>query len=73
MGVVACTGVKGFWKRLLLLAPALAVLIVSETIVPRLADGSSRSIWLYFWGFLFGDFLMAFGIPAPRGEQIAKP
>jgi hypothetical protein len=50
MGVVACTGVKGFWKRLLLLAPALAVMILSEAIVPRLVEESSPSFWSYYWG-----------------------
>jgi hypothetical protein len=72
MGVVACTGVKGFWKRLLLLAPALAVMILSEAIVPRLVEESSHSIGSYWFGFVFGFFLMYSGFQEPRGQRTWK-
>ena len=61
MGLTACLRVKGFWKRLLLLIPALALMILSEAIVPRLAEASSHSPGPYLYGFLFGILLMLFG------------
>jgi serine/threonine protein kinase len=59
LGLTAGLRVKGRWKRLLLLAPALAVLILSETILPRLVDASSHSTGTYVCGVLFGILLMA--------------
>ena len=61
MGWMAFTSVKGFWKRMLLLAPALLVMILSEAIVPRLAESSSHSPGPYLFGFFFGSALMASG------------
>ena len=58
MGLMAGGRVKGLWKRMLLLVPALAVMILSEAIVPRLVEGSSHSTGLYLCGFFFGIFLM---------------
>ena len=58
MGVIAGLRVKGLWKRLLLLAPSLAVMILSETIVPRLAEVSSHSMGSYLCGGFFGILLM---------------
>jgi hypothetical protein len=58
MGVIAGTRVRGFWKRMLLLVPALAAMILSEAIVPRLAGASSHSMESYAYGFFFGVFLM---------------
>ena len=58
MGLMASMRVKGFWKRMLLLAPALAVMILSETIVPLLVEASSHSIGSYLCGVFFGIFLM---------------
>ena len=68
MGLMAGLRVKGFWKRMLLLVPALAVMILSEAIVPLLAEASSHSIWSYFFGFFFGIFLMICGFN-PRRRQ----
>ncbi len=59
----------GLWKRLLLLTPALAAMILSETIVPRLAGASSHSLGHYLCGVVFGAFLMAF-VVNPLHETI---
>jgi hypothetical protein len=58
MGLIASRRVKGFWTRLLLLTPALAVMILSETVVPRLTDTSAHFVELYVWGFFYGILLM---------------
>jgi tRNA A-37 threonylcarbamoyl transferase component Bud32 len=58
IGVIAGLRVKGLWKRLLLLAPSLVVLILSETIVPRLAETSSHLPGPYLCGVFFGILLM---------------
>jgi hypothetical protein len=72
MGVIACTGVKGSWKRMLLLAPALAAMILSETMVPRLAEASSHSVGSYLCGFFSGIFLMGSGFNRPRRQSVSK-
>ena len=61
MGVIAGLRVKGFWKRMLLMLPALAALILSETIVPRMVGGSFHSMVSYLCGLFFGGFLMLAG------------
>ena len=68
MGVIASLRVKGLWKRLLLLAPSLVVMILSETIVPRLTEASSHSMGQYVCGVFFGILLMvsAFNPRRPR-------
>ena len=67
MGLIACLRVKGFWKRLLLLLPALAVMILGETIVPRLAGASTHTAGPYLCGFFGGIILMGSGFnPLPR-------
>jgi tRNA A-37 threonylcarbamoyl transferase component Bud32 len=58
VGLIAGLRVKGLRKRLLLLAPSLVVLILSETIVPRLAEASSHSMGPYLCGVFFGILLM---------------
>jgi hypothetical protein len=58
MAARACLSVKGLWKRLLLWAPALAAMILSEIIVPRLAEASSHSVGPYLCGVSFGFLLM---------------
>jgi hypothetical protein len=70
VGLMAGMRVKGLWRRLLLLVPALAVMILCETIVPRLAEGSSHWIGAYLGGFFFGMFLMVFAF-IPRGVRSA--
>ena len=70
MGVMAGARVKGFWKRMLLLVPALAVMILSEAIVPLLAEASSHSMGPYLCGFFFGIFLMASGFTPRRGQEV---
>jgi len=66
---MAGTRVKGLWQRLLLLAPALAVMILSETIVPRLADATSHSMALYLFGAFLGLGLMASAFN-PRRQRV---
>jgi hypothetical protein len=56
MGLMAVGRVKGS-RKVLLLAPSLVVMILSEMIVPRLAGSSSHSIAVYVCGFFFGIFL----------------
>jgi hypothetical protein len=72
MGAMACTSVTGICKRMLLLAPALSAMILSELIVPRLVEVSSHSIGPYLLGLVFGVFLMHTGFQAPRGQRILK-
>jgi tRNA A-37 threonylcarbamoyl transferase component Bud32 len=57
MGVIAGLRVKGLLK-LVLLVPCLVVMILTETVVPALAAGSSHSMGLYLLGVLFGAVLM---------------
>jgi hypothetical protein len=69
MGAIASTRVKGIGRRLLLLAPALAIMILSETIVPRLAAASSHSTGPFLCGAFFGFFLM-FSAFNPLRERV---
>ena len=69
MGLTAGLRVKGFWKRLLLLSPALALMILSEAIVPRLAEVSYHSPRPYLYGFLFGIILMLSGFNSMRSNR----
>jgi hypothetical protein len=71
MGVVACTGVKGFWKRLLLLAPAHVLVTATEGIRSWLGDPSSRSVWVYLFGSVYGGVQMAFGFK-PKPKRIKR-
>jgi len=66
MGLIAGLRVKGFWKRLLLLTPALALMILSEAIMPHLTEASSHLPWLYLIGFVFGIALMFSGFDSLR-------
>jgi tRNA A-37 threonylcarbamoyl transferase component Bud32 len=68
MGVIAGLRVRGYWKRLLLLVPALAAMILSEALVARLAETSSHSVGSYLCGFFFGVFLMLSGFE-PRHRR----
>jgi hypothetical protein len=64
--------VQGFWKRILLFAPALVVLILGETLVPLLVEESSHSFWSYFFGFMCGRYLMDSGLPPPREPRVSE-
>jgi hypothetical protein len=68
MGVIAGLRVKGY-RKLLLLAPSLALMILSETMVPRLAGASSHSMGPYLFGFFFGVFLMVSAF-TPRRQRV---
>ena len=72
MGVIAGLRVKGWWKRMLLLTPAVAAIILSEAVVPRLAE-TSHSVGAYLCGFFFGILLMLFGFNPFLGRRFAKP
>jgi hypothetical protein len=69
IGLIAGLRVKGLWKRMLLLAPAVAAMILSEGIVPLLVETSSHSIGSYLCGFLCGVFLMLSGFN-PRRQKV---
>jgi hypothetical protein len=69
MAVCAYPRVKGLWKRLLLLAPALAAMILSEIILPRLAEVSSQSPWPYLCGVSCG-FLLMISAFYPRRKRV---
>jgi hypothetical protein len=69
MGLTAFTRVKGFWKRMLLLAPAVTVTILSEAIVSRLTEASSHSLGPYLCGFVCGVFLTVSGF-TPRRRKV---
>jgi predicted Ser/Thr protein kinase len=73
MASMAFMRVQGFWKRILLFAPALVVLILGEALVPLLVEESSHSFWSYFFGFMCGRFLMDSGLPPPREPRVSKP
>jgi tRNA A-37 threonylcarbamoyl transferase component Bud32 len=66
LGLIAGGGVKGVWKRLLLLVPAVAAMVLSEALLPRLAEASSHSPGPYLCGFLCGFFLMVSGVRVRR-------
>jgi len=61
VGLMAGIRVKSFWKRMLLTAPALALAILSEVIVARMAGASSHLAWPWLCGIVFGIVLMACG------------
>ena len=61
MGLIAGLRVKGPGKRLLLLVPALALMVLSETIVPFLVQATLHSPGAYLGGFLCGVLLMLVG------------
>jgi hypothetical protein len=65
----ACLSVKGRWKRLLLCTPALVAMILSEIIVPRLAEASSHSVGRYLFGVSFGVLLMG-SASIPRRQRV---
>jgi tRNA A-37 threonylcarbamoyl transferase component Bud32 len=62
MGLTAaCTRVKTFWKRILLLVPALVLVTVTEESRSWLSDPSTGSVWIYLFGSIYGGVQMAFG------------
>lgn len=64
MALLACGRVQGFWKRMLLLVPAIVLLAVSEVIRSNSANASSRSVTAY--GIICGGFLLASGFKRRR-------
>jgi len=72
MASMAFMRVQGFWKRILLFAPALVVLILGEALVPLLVEESSHSFWPYFFGFMCGRHLMDSGLPPPREPRVSE-
>jgi hypothetical protein len=72
MGLIAGLRVQGVWKRLLLVLPAVTLMILSETIVPRLAEASSHSPESYLCGILCGMILMLSGFRSLRSLRRAQ-
>jgi hypothetical protein len=68
MGLMAGTRVKGY-RKLLLLAPSLVVMVYSETIVPQLAEATSHGVAPYLCGFFFGIFLVISAFLNPRAAR----
>jgi hypothetical protein len=66
MGLLAGGRVKSRTAKLLLLVPSITLLILSETIVPRLSAAASHSIGTYLCGFFFGIALTASAFLNPR-------
>jgi tRNA A-37 threonylcarbamoyl transferase component Bud32 len=73
VGAIAGLRMKGFWRRMLLLVPALLAMVFSEFIVPRLVDTSSHSMGSYVCGVIFGIFLMVSGLMGPQKKRLIKP
>ena len=71
MAQAAFARVKGWWKRLLLLVPALLVMVVSE-IMLRSTEGSWRTVGPYFFGWTCGLVLMASGLAGEVGRGLRK-
>ena len=69
LGLIAGLRVKGLWKKLLLLVPALAAMILCETIMPRLAEALPHSPGPYMCGIFFGILLMASGFNPVLGKR----
>jgi hypothetical protein len=69
MGLLAGGRVKGFWKRLLLLVPAVAATVLAEGIRWYSADASARSAAAYLLGFFAGIFLMISGFTRRRRQS----
>jgi Protein kinase domain len=59
VGVMAGARVKGFWKRVLLLTPALAVGILAEILVSSAGESTPRTVAPYVFGYVCGVLLMA--------------
>jgi hypothetical protein len=71
IGIMAFTRVKGFGKRILLLAPGVLAMLVSE-IVLRSLRGEWRTLELYVIGGVFGMTLMAVGLAGEAGRAMRK-
>jgi hypothetical protein len=69
LGLIAGGRVKLVWKRLLLLVPALAAMILCEAIVPRLVEATSHSPGPYLCGFFCGVSLML-SVCTPRRRKV---
>ncbi len=64
--------VRSFWKRLLLLLPALVVLAVSGALVRPSGADLSYYLGSYLTGFVGGVCLLAAGYTRSR-QSVAKP
>src|SRR5262249_53423473 len=72
MGLLAGPSVKGLWRWMLLLVPALAMMAYIQAYGSRPADALTTQVWPNLMGFAFGIGLM---ISAHRQRQpiIQKP
>jgi len=68
MGLTAaCTRVKSFWKRMLLLVPALVLVTVTEGLRSWSSDPSTWSVCVYLFASVYGGVQMALGFkPKPK-------
>jgi hypothetical protein len=58
VGVMAGVRVKGFWKRVLFLSPAIVVGILAECLVSSAGEATPRSVAPYVFGYICGVLLM---------------
>jgi hypothetical protein len=70
-GCMAFFRVKGFGRRVSLLAPGLLVMLASEIALHSVA-GPWRSVAPYIAGFLSGIALTAFGLAGEVGRAMRK-
>ena len=77
MGLMAGGRVQGWWKRLLLLVPALVLVFVIEVIWSSLPDAPARSGSPYAFGFVYdifmGAILMASGFTSRSRQNLPHP
>ena len=73
VGLLAQARVRGSWKRIALLIPVMAIMVISAKILPHQIDSSTSSMTSYFFGFFFGIFLMLSGFTPRRKRSPAKP
>jgi tRNA A-37 threonylcarbamoyl transferase component Bud32 len=71
MGMIAGLRMKGFWKRMLLLAPALAMMVSRSLFVPSVTDvfDATRG---FLPGIPFGVCLMVSGFTRRRRQSVQK-
>jgi hypothetical protein len=69
MVLLPLTRAKGFWKRLRLIVPGAAAMILSEAIAPHLVEASSRSAGSYLCGIVCGFFLGVYAVTPRRRKK----
>jgi hypothetical protein len=72
MGMIASTRVKGLGKRMLLIVPTTAAMMLSNAIVPSVTDSPSLSTPPHAYGVFFGISLMLAGFTPRRRQRVSK-